>query len=59
MQKDTFTTGEGIDTIFSYGGDDIVTVDGKGNKTISGGSGYDELRINNINGVLPRFQYFF
>ncbi|MDC1207966.1 cadherin domain-containing protein [Litorivicinus sp.] len=43
---DSFTTGAGSDVIYAFNGDDTITVDGVGDKTIDGGTGTDTLIIN-------------
>ena len=43
---DTITTGIGSDQIYARSGDDVITVDGAGNKTINGGTGTDSLAID-------------
>ena len=44
--NDTLTTGAGIDIVVGYQGDDVITVNGLGDKTIDGGSGDDTLQID-------------
>ena len=40
-----FTTSSGTDELYGHTGDDSFTINGTGNKTISGGSGTDSLSI--------------
>ena len=45
MGKDTISTGVGTDTVIGASGDDAITVNGTGSKTINGGPGKDSLRF--------------
>ncbi|MDB4009316.1 hypothetical protein N9466_08605, partial [Amylibacter sp.] len=44
--NDTFTTNIGADELHGHSGDDSFTIDGSGNKTVSGGAGTDSLIIS-------------
>ena len=51
MGVDSITTGSGKDFVHAGDGDDLVIVDGIGDKNLNGGRGrFDELRIN-LNGI--------
>ena len=43
--NDTFTTGTGTDVVLGYGGNDGITLDGAGGKTIDGGAGTNTVAI--------------
>jgi Ca2+-binding RTX toxin-like protein len=44
--SDTFTTGAGTDVIYGHGGDDTITINSTGAKTVNGGAGTDTLIIS-------------
>ena len=47
---DIFTTGAGSDLVLGYAGDDAITIDGAGDKTIDGGAGTDTVATIAIDG---------
>ncbi|MDA9991356.1 hypothetical protein N9E48_11210, partial [Paracoccaceae bacterium] len=46
LKADTISTGSGNDLVSAHPGDDVITIDGMGNKVIDGGDGWDRFIVD-------------